>query len=91
MKRWWQSVVKDYFTFTKRDRIGIVVLLIIGSFFYFFPKIDVEKKAPLDNAAFEKDIAQLKIYKDSSRPYRNYRNDDVNFDYYQPKKYSPEA
>jgi competence ComEA-like helix-hairpin-helix protein len=88
MKRWWQTVVKDYFTFTKKDRIAIVVLLLVGAFFYFFPKIDTTKETPIDNTAFEKEIAQLKIYKDSSRPYRNYRNDDESFDYYQPKKYA---
>jgi competence ComEA-like helix-hairpin-helix protein len=88
MKRWWQTVVKDYFTFTKKDRIAIVVLLLIGAFFYFFPQINTTKKAPIDNSAFEKEIAQLKIYKDSSRQYRSYRNDDESFDYYQPKKYA---
>jgi DNA uptake protein ComE-like DNA-binding protein len=88
MKQWWQSVVKDYFTFTKRDRIGIVVLFLLGTFLYFFPQLIVVKQAPVDNSAFEKDISSLKIYADSSRPYKNYRNNDESFDYYQPKKYA---
>ncbi|HEX8331585.1 MAG TPA: helix-hairpin-helix domain-containing protein [Segetibacter sp.] len=88
MKRWWQAVVKDYFTFSKRDRVGIAVLFAIGAFLYFFPKFIVVKRAPIDNSAFEKDIASLKIYADSSRPYKSYRSDDENFDYYEPKKYA---
>jgi competence ComEA-like helix-hairpin-helix protein len=89
MKHWWQSVVKDYFTFSKKERIAIVVLIIVGAGFYFFPKIKFEKKPPIDNSAFEKDIAQLKVYVDSSRPANRYaRNDDESFDYYQPKKYA---
>jgi len=89
MKRWWQNVVKDYFTFSKKERIAIVVLIVIGSAFYFFPKINFAKKPPIENSTFEKDIAQLKVYVDSSRPANRYtRNDDDNFDYYQPKKYA---
>jgi hypothetical protein len=88
MKQWWQSVVKDYFTFSKRDRIGLVVLFLLGAFFYFLPELIVVKRAPINSSAFEKDIATLKIYADSSRPYKSYRNDDESFDYYEPKKYA---
>src|SRR5687768_9146271 len=89
MKHWWKTVVKDYFTFSKKERVAIVVLIIIGTIFYFIPKLNYAGKEVMDNSAFEKDIASLKISIDSSRPARNYRNyDDENFDYYAPKKYA---
>lgn len=87
MKHWWQSVVKDYFTFSKRERVGIIVFLVVGCFFYFLPEFIITNKTPLNVTAFEKDIAQLKIYKDSSRTYANFREEE-SFDYYQPKKYA---
>ena len=89
MKHRWQSIVKDYFTFSKKERVAIAVLIIIGVAFYFFPKINFAKKPPIDSSAFEKDLAQLKVYVDSSRPTKRYaKNDDENFDYYEPKKYA---
>jgi len=88
MKHLWRSFVKDYFTFSKRERVGIIVLIISGCFFYFLPDILVTKKEPPDFKAFEKDIASLKIYRDSSRAYRSERSDDEISYYYQPRKYA---
>lgn len=89
MKHWWQTVVKDYFSFSKRDRIGILVMLLIGAAFYFLPKFSAQTEEKIDNSAFEQDIAGLKISIDTTRSNRNFKNyDDDRFDYYQPKKYA---
>ncbi len=90
MKRWWQNVIKDYLTFSARERNGIFVFtallssaILIG---YFFP---VHKTAvPKD--AFQKELARLKISIDSSR-HNNFDYDDNNRDYYRPKHYGNEG
>ena len=91
MKNWWQTVVKDYLTFTKRERTGLLILILLGVIIYFLPGFFKPKKAAADKDAFEKEISQLKISVDTSRGYNNrynnYRNDDEGGDYFQPKHY----
>lgn len=89
MKKEW---VKDYFSFTKKERIGVLVLITIILILLFIPYVFpyLKKKRPVDKTAFDKEVAklkQLKIDTAQTRSYskRNY-NDDEERDYYQPVK-----
>ncbi|MCY7423250.1 MAG: helix-hairpin-helix domain-containing protein [Chitinophagaceae bacterium] len=87
MKYWWSAIVKDYFTFSKRERTGIVILLILAvGAFYIIPRVFHPPTQNIDRTALIKQIAALKITVDSSSPYKSYdreRNDNV--DFYHPK------
>lgn len=89
MKKEW---VKDYFTFTKKERIGVIVLLAIILLLLFIPYLFpyLKKKQVTSKADFEKEVAKLKqLQIDSSQNNRTYtkRNyDEDERDYYQPVK-----
>lgn len=87
MKYWWSSIVKDYFTFSKRERTGIIILIIFAGFALFFiPKIFHPPSKQIDRSTLIKQIAQLKITVDSSNSYKSYgRESNDNIDFYQPK------
>ena len=87
MKYWWSSIVKDYFTFSKRERTGIIILIIFAGFALFFiPKIFHPPSKQIDRTTLIKQIAQLKITVDSSNSYKSYgRESNDNIDFYQPK------
>ncbi len=91
MKNRLQTVIKDYFTFSKSERTGLFILILLGVLIYFLPDFFRTKRTPVQKDAFEKEIAQLKISIDTSRGYNNRynnnRNDDERGDYFQPKHY----
>ncbi|MBI2730930.1 MAG: helix-hairpin-helix domain-containing protein [Sphingobacteriales bacterium] len=97
MKKEW---VKDYFTFTKKERTGIIVLVILVLILLFIPYLFpyLKKRPKHNNAEFENEIAKLKQLKiDSSQAHnlvRRTNNDDNDndgqVDYYQPKKRNDE-
>lgn len=89
MKRWWADIIKDYLTFTKKERVGILLLVALGIVAFFSLRLIGPKKKFIHTDAFAKELAQLKITVDSSRQYKSYRNDDDNeYDYYRPKHYA---
>jgi competence ComEA-like helix-hairpin-helix protein len=89
MKKEW---IKDYFTFTKKERIGVIAMLAIILLLLFIPYLFpyLKRKQVVDKAAFEKEVAKLNQLKiDSAENKRSYvkRNyDDEERDYYQPAK-----
>lgn len=87
MKRWWSSIVADYFTFTKRERTGIFVLLMICLIAYLAPRFNQSKKPAISKDAFARELAQLSITVDSSQPNNRYASNDDDHDYYRPKSY----
>lgn len=91
MKNWFQTVTKDYLTFSKRERTGLFILILLGVLIYFLPDFFKTKRTAVQTDTFEKEIAQLKISIDTSRGYNNRynnnRNDDERGDYFQPKHY----
>lgn len=88
MKNRWKSIVEDYFTFTKKERIAVITLIFIGVVIYFLPRFFKRESKPVNKEAFEKELARLKITVDSSRQYRTYANDnDEHQDYYRPRNY----
>ncbi len=83
----WQNFIKDYFNFTKKERSGITILLILLTavfllplFYPFFIKTEI-----YDHREFEKEIAQLKIDSSEKKGFKNYNNDYYN-DYTLPDK-----
>jgi competence protein ComEA len=82
----------EYLSFTRKERRGIITIAVLIGFFiilpFLFPFFIVSKE--VDHAAFEKEIAGLKLKQpDSSRGYvkRNY-DDDNDVQYYQPSEKS---
>lgn len=84
MKRWWGNVVKDYLTFSKRERNGLLIALIVFVCVFLFFRYYPVSKPEVKKDAFQQELAHLKISIDSSKDYSRYERDD-NVDYYQPK------
>ena len=87
MKYWWSSIVKDYFTFSKRERTGtIITMIVVVAALFLIPKIFHPPVTKIDRTALIKQIAELKITVDSSNSYKSYsRDNNENIDFYQPK------
>lgn len=89
MKQEW---IKDYFTFTKKERTGVIALLLIILLLLFIPYLFpyLKKKQATNKADFEKEVAKLKqLQIDSSQNNSGYVKrsyDDGERDYYQPVK-----
>lgn len=72
-----QQFLKDYFSFTRKERAGIIsvvsviLLLIIAP--AIFPYLTKKKEIP-DHQAFEKEIAQLSIDSSAKNSYKNFDN-----------------
>lgn len=86
MKKWWQTLAKDYFTFSKKERMGIVALLVVTICFLLFTRYyPVNKPKQICKDAFQQELAQLSITIDSSKKqYPQYKDNDRE-DYFQPK------
>lgn len=93
MSKWWLRVTKDYLTFTRKERIGLLVFLVLIGAVYGATKLFKPRKAPPGLQAFQQELAQLKITIDSSKPsytsrYNN--DDDYQNDFPSPGKYKYE-
>lgn len=88
MKYWWKRVVKDYLTFSRRERNGLLILIAIGVLIYFLPEIFKPKQPALNKDDFAKDIVRLRVSIDTASGYNKYRNHDEGNDYFQPKHYN---
>ncbi len=74
----WKNFAKEYFSFTRKERMGIYTLLVIIFLCimipFFFPFFIPQKK--IDHNEFDKAISDLKIREDTStsiiKPGRNY-------------------
>ena len=84
----WKQIISSYFTFTKKERTGTIVLLVlillctVLPFLYPF----FITTTPADGAAFKKEIESLKIKQpDSSNRFTKNNFDEDNYqNYYQP-------
>lgn len=86
----WQQFLKDYFSFTKKERAGtitiafLILLLIMAPI--IFPYLI--KTKIVDHSLFEKEIAELR--KDSNKnSYKNFDNSYYNDYSLKDKKYTP--
>ena len=82
-----KKIVTNYFSFTKKERIGIITILLLILIFtilpFLYPFLISEKK--YDHTAFEKDIATLKIKQADS----NKRFVDKSYDETLAQQYYP--
>ena len=84
----WKQIISSYFTFTKKERTGTIVLLVlillctVLPFLYPF----FITTTPADGAAFKKEIESLKIKQpDSTNRFTKSNFDEDNYqNYYQP-------
>lgn len=87
MKGRWTTFVKDYLTFTVKDRIGMLLLLILLVGVYLYPNFYRRQPQPVDTALINQELQGLRIYIDSSRSTSSYRNDDdYDFEYRPSRK-----
>lgn len=85
MKYWWRNVVKDYFTFSAKERNGLIIMFFIAASIFLFSRYFPVKKATVSKDAFQQELAQLKIVIDSSRSNRSDQRNENFVDYSQPK------
>ncbi len=88
----WKKILFNYFTFTKKERRGTIVLLLLILFFVSLPFLYplFIKSKPADAAAFKKEIAALKIkQQDTVKQFAQRNFDEDNYqNYYQPSEKS---
>lgn len=74
----WKQFVKDYFSFTAKERKGIIILVIIIFFLVFLPYLYplFNKKEVYNRDEFEKEIAQLRYPEidSNSTHFKNFNN-----------------
>jgi len=92
----WKQFLRNYFNFTRKERIGIIVIVTLILFFillpFFYPLFLKQKQ--YSHNEFEKEIAQLIIEKNDSSKLKSYSKifDNEFYDDYSPsggKKYEP--
>jgi competence ComEA-like helix-hairpin-helix protein len=88
MKARWINTAKDYFTFSKKERNGIIITLVLCALitliFNYFPL----PKTNVSTGAFQKDLAQLKISIDTSHNTYAYQHENNDAENYRPKNYT---
>jgi len=79
----WRQFLKDYFSFTRKERFGIIavvtiilLLIILPMFFPYFIK-----KETTDTVQFAREIAQLRLDTSSKKVYVNKHSDEYYNDY----------
>ncbi len=83
MKYWWQKVIKDYFTFSAKERNGLIMMFLTGTSIFLFSKYFAFEKVAVNKEAFQQELAQLKIIVDSSHNNRGYQRNENYVDYSQ--------
>lgn len=85
MKYWWRNVVKDYFTFSAKERNGLIILFLAAIAIFLFSRYFPVKKTSVSKDAFQQELAKLTITVDSSRSNSNYQPNEDYADYARPK------
>lgn len=84
----WQRFLADYFSFTKKERKGIIYATLIILFFILYSIFSrfLIKDNPVDHTQFEKEITQLRLDSSAKKSYtKNYENEYYND--YTPAKF----
>lgn len=89
MKYWWRNVVKEYFTFSAKERNGLIIMFLTSVVIFLFSRYFPVKKDAVGKDAFQQELAHLKINLDSSHSNRSYQHDESFADYSQPKPNEP--
>src|SRR4051812_45850944 len=79
MKDWWSAVIKDYLTFTKKERIAVSGIVLIGVTFYVLPRLLPAKEKKLTDTSFAAEINQIKIVIDTGSSYGRYSEEGENY------------
>ena len=85
----WKNFVKIYFDFTKKERIGIITILLLVVFFTGLPYYYhlIIPKHSYSSSGFEKEIAALRLKKQDSSDLRKKFFDEKNYqNYYEPSQ-----
>ncbi len=88
MKARWIDTAKDYFTFSKKERKGIIITLVLCALIPLISHYFPVAKTNVSTGAFQKDLAQLKISIDTSHNTYAHPHEDDNAEYYRPKNYN---
>jgi competence ComEA-like helix-hairpin-helix protein len=90
MKYWWRNVVKDYLTFSAKERNGLIIMFLACLSFFIASRLYTPPKPSVSKDAFQQELAQLKIVVDSTKNNRSYQREENYVEYSQPKesKYS---
>ena len=83
---WQGDFVKDYLTFSRKERNGIFIILFLCTFTWIGARYFPIPEKHFDKGAFQNELAQLTISIDSSRKSYTYQNDD-DLDYNRPRNY----
>lgn len=86
MKYWWRNVVKDYLTFTARERNGLIIMFLTGAAIFLCSRYFPVKKTSVNKNAFQQELSKLKIVLDTSTYNKSYQRDENYVEYYRPKK-----
>jgi competence ComEA-like helix-hairpin-helix protein len=74
-----KKIIKDYFTFTKKERVAVIVLLVLMAAFFVLPGLFKRKEekavVPQEMAEQLASLQEKNNGYDSNRRYRNYNND----------------
>lgn len=81
----WREFVKDYLTFSKKERNGIFITIFLCVLIYTIPRVLSTSKTNVDKDAFQKELAQLTMSIDTSQTAYSLNRDDETADYYRPK------
>ena len=86
----YRQFTSAYLSFTKKERTGIIVILVLIISFIALPFLYplFIKSKPVNTDKFEKEVAALKIKQDSSTGFakKDYNDDDNYPNYYQPSE-----
>ncbi len=76
----WRDFIKDYFSFTAKERKGIIIIISIILLVLFLPLLFpyFNKKVSYNHSDFEKEITQLKTLKNDSAHRKIYNNNYEN-------------
>ena len=86
----WKKIFSNYFTFTKKERRGTIILLLLILFFITLPFLYplFIKPKPADTSTFKNEIVTLKIkQQDTVKQFTQRNFDEENYqNYYQPSE-----
>jgi len=88
MKARWIDTAKDYLTFSKKERNGIIITLILCALIALISNYFPVAKTHVNTDAFQKDLAQLRITIDTSHSTYAYRREDNDAENYRPRNYN---
>lgn len=89
----WKQFVTDYFSFTRKERRGIIVLISLILLFTILPFLYplIIKEQPIDHTEFRNEIANLKIDSSAKKMFSRNLNEEFQNDYSPNNLYSKKS